>query len=94
MAAYISHEIKSFCFHYGAWLRTFLLPINGESSRKGKEHNNSTDTYLCQQKGDSSKGKGPAIFVAEISLITFTSIQHLVIDAGDVKHETHHQRQA
>lgn len=49
--------------------------------------------YLRQQEGEGGKGKGPAILIAEIGFITFSPVQHLIVDAGDVENKTHHQRE-
>lgn len=53
------------------------------SSQQENHLGESTDMYLCPWEGDRCKGKGPTVFVAEIGLITFTSIQHLFIGAED-----------
>lgn len=48
---------------------------------------------LSQQKGDGSEGKGPAVLVGEKSLAALHPVQHLIIYAGDVEHQAHHQGQ-
>lgn len=50
-------------------------------------------SYLSEQEGDGSKGKGPAVLVAEVGLISSGSVQHFVINVGDVQHQTDHQRE-
>lgn len=50
-------------------------------------------SYLSEQKGDGSKGKRPAILVAEVGLITFGPVQHFIVNVGDVQHKTNNQRQ-
>lgn len=52
-----------------------------------------TYSYLCEEEGDGSKREGPAILIAEICFITLGPVQHLIINAGDVENQTHHQRQ-
>lgn len=49
--------------------------------------------YLSEQEGDGSEGKRPAVLIAEIRLITLGPAEHLIIYAGDVEHQTNHQRQ-
>lgn len=50
-------------------------------------------SYLSEQEGYGSEGKGPAILVAEVGLIRLGSVQHLIIDVGDVQHQTNDQRE-
>lgn len=49
-------------------------------------------SYLSEQEGYGSEGKGPAILVAEVGLIGLGSVQHFIIDVGDVQHQTNDQR--
>lgn len=50
-------------------------------------------SYLSEQEGDGSEGKRPAVLVAEVGLIGFGSVQHFVVNVGDVQHQSHHQRE-
>lgn len=50
-------------------------------------------SYLSEQEGNGSKGKRPAVVVAEIRLVGFGSVQHFVIDVGDVENQSDHQRE-
>ena len=48
-------------------------------------------SYLSEKKRDGSEGKRPAILVGEMSLAAFSPVQHFIIYAGDVQHQSHHQ---
>lgn len=50
-------------------------------------------SYLSEQEGDGSEGKRPAVLVAEVGLVGFGSVQHFVVNVGDVQHQSHHQRE-
>lgn len=48
-------------------------------------------THLSEQEGDGSKGKGPAVVVAEVRLAGLGLVQHFVVDVGDVENQSDHQ---
>ena len=50
--------------------------------------------HLSEQEGDGSEGEGPAVLVAEVELTAPGPVEHLIVDAGDVQNQAHHQRQA
>ena len=50
------------------------------------------EDYLIQQEGNGSEGEGPAILVGEVGLVGLGPVQHLIVDTGDVQHQTDHQR--
>lgn len=47
--------------------------------------------YLCEKEGDGREGKGPPIFVIEERLRVLGPVEHLVINAGYVEDQPHHQ---
>lgn len=49
--------------------------------------------YLGEQEGERSKGEGPAVFIGEVGFTAFGPVQHLIIDAGYVEDQAHHQGQ-
>lgn len=50
--------------------------------------------YLFEQEGRGSEGEGPAVAVVEELLWLSGSVHHLVVDAGDVEDQAHHQAEA
>lgn len=50
-------------------------------------------SYLSEQEANGRKGKRPAVIVAEIRLVGFGSVQHFVVDVGDVENQSNHQRE-
>lgn len=66
-------------------------PNNGE--KREKSDSKWWCSHLSEQEGDGSERKRPAVLIAEIRLITLGPVEHLVIYAGDVENQTHHQRQ-
>lgn len=50
-------------------------------------------SYLSKQEGNGSKGKRPAVIVAKVRLVGFGSVQHFVVDVGDVENQSNHQRE-
>lgn len=52
------------------------------------------EVYLSQKERDGREGKRPAVLVVEIGLCVLGPVEHLVVDAGDVEHQAHHQREA
>lgn len=53
-----------------------------------------TLTDLFEQEGGGGEGKGPSVVVVEELLGLPGPVHHLVIDAGDVEDQAHHQAQA
>ena len=51
-------------------------------------------SYLGEHERDGGEGEGPAVLVAEVELTAPGPVEHLIVDAGDVQNQAHHQRQA
>lgn len=47
--------------------------------------------YLCEKERDGREGKGPPIFVIEERLRVLGPVEHLVVNAGYVEDQPHHQ---
>lgn len=93
------------CFFFHVFsLKDYIvmwLEFGSEVTVEGRERNVETSfikewlrwSYLSEQEGDGSEGKRPAVLVAEVGLVGFGSVQHFVVNVGDVQHQSHHQRE-
>lgn len=49
--------------------------------------------YLCEKEGDGRERERPAVFVIEERFRVLGPVEHLVVNAGYVKDQPHHQGQ-
>lgn len=54
------------------------------NEQQGMKWNWELKCYLSEQEGDGREGERPAVFVAEVRFVCLRSVQHLIIDVGDI----------
>lgn len=73
----------------------FLLTASIPAPRTGYTHyrDGRAPGYLREKERDGREGKRPSVFVIEERFRVLGPVQHLIINAGYVEHQPHHQGQ-
>lgn len=65
--------------------------VRTEGGRKRRRGSHDHEADLFEQERRRSEGEGPAVVVVEELLRLPGPVHHLIVDAGDVENQPHHQ---